>query len=128
MLTIIIGFASGIISGMGIGGGTILIPALVFLTGTRQQIAQSINLIVFIPSAIAALIVHLKKHNIEKGLLLKLAITGCIGAAAGSLLAVKLDSDILKRFFGIFLLVMGFYEIISKSKTKKTDFRKEECK
>lgn len=121
MLTILIGFASGIISGMGIGGGTLLIPALVFLVGVKQQIAQSINLIVFIPSATAALFVHIKKKNIEKGLLLKLAITGCIGAVLGSLLAVNLDSNLLKKIFGAFLFIMGVYEITHKS-------RKEGCK
>lgn len=120
MLTIIISFASGIISGMGIGGGTLLIPALVFLVGTKQQIAQSINLIVFIPTAIAALCVHIKKHNIEKGLLLKLAVTGCAGAVIGSLLAVNLDSSLLKRFFGIFLFIMGIYELTSRSKAKNS--------
>lgn len=111
MLTILIGYASGIISGMGIGGGTLLIPALVFITGIRQQIAQSINLIVFIPSAIAALCVHIKKKNIEKHLILKLAASGCVGAVLGSLLAVNLDSEILKKVFGAFLFVMGVYEI-----------------
>lgn len=125
MLILIIGFVSGIISGMGIGGGTLLIPALVFIVGTKQQIAQSINLIVFIPSAIAALIVHARKHNIEKGLLLKLAITGCAGAVAGSLLAVNLDSDLLKKFFGVFLFIVGVYEITSKCKVKSTSSGKE---
>jgi uncharacterized membrane protein YfcA len=120
MLIMAIGFASGIISGMGIGGGTLLIPALVFIIGTKQQIAQSINLIVFIPSAIAALIVHTRKHNIEKGLLLKLAVTGCIGAVVGSLIAVNLDSEILKKFFGVFLFIVGVYEITSKCKNKST--------
>lgn len=128
MLTIFIGFASGIISGMGIGGGTLLIPALVFIVGVKQQIAQSINLIVFIPSAIAALCVHIRKKNIEKGLLLKLAITGCIGAVLGSLLAVNLDSDILKKIFGTFLFIMGVYEITSKSRIKDSKTRKEGCK
>ncbi|HWR62648.1 MAG TPA: sulfite exporter TauE/SafE family protein [Clostridia bacterium] len=120
MLLIAIGFISGIISGMGIGGGTILIPALVFLVGTRQQIAQSINLIVFIPSAVAALIVHAKKRNIEKGLFLKLVVTGCAGAAAGSLMAVNMDSAILKKIFGIFLFIVGIYEITSKCKVKRS--------
>ena len=124
MLTMIIGFASGIISGMGIGGGTILIPALVFIVGTKQQIAQSINLIVFIPSAIAALFVHIKNHNIEKGLLLKLALTGCAGAVIGSMLAVKLDSDALKKYFGIFLFIMGIYELTSKYKKNDSKSRK----
>lgn len=118
MLLLVIGFLAGIISGMGIGGGTILIPALVFLVGTKQQIAQSINLIVFIPSAVTALIVHKKKHNIEKGLFVKLVITGCIGALTGSLMAVNLDSNILKRVFGVFLFIVGVYEIFSKSKVK----------
>ncbi|MEA4849429.1 MAG: sulfite exporter TauE/SafE family protein [Clostridiaceae bacterium] len=123
MLTILIGFVSGIISGMGIGGGTLLIPALVFIVGTKQQVAQSINLIVFIPSAAAALYVHMKKRNIEKGLLLKLAITGCAGAAIGSLLAVNLNSDILKKCFGIFLFIMGIYEITSSKKKDKNEIR-----
>lgn len=128
MLTLIIGFAAGIISGMGIGGGTLLIPALVFLVGTKQQIAQSINLIVFIPSAIAALIVHARKHNIEKGLFLKLVLTGCLGAIAGSLLAVNLESGLLKKFFGIFLFGVGIYEITSKCKVKNKPSRKEGMK
>jgi uncharacterized protein len=128
MLILLIGFASGIISGMGIGGGTLLIPALVFIIGTKQQIAQSINLLVFIPSAIAALFVHIRKKNIEKGLLLKLAVTGCAGAVLGSLLAVNLDSNLLKKFFGIFLLIMGFYEITSKRKIAGTKAGKEGCK
>lgn len=118
MLTILIGFASGIISGMGIGGGTILIPSLVFFLGTRQQIAQSINLLVFIPSAIAAICVHLRNNNIEKSIIVKLIIFGCIGAVIGSYLAVNLDSDLLKRIFGVFLLIMGTYEIFSKDKKK----------
>jgi len=125
MITILIGFASGIISGMGIGGGTLLIPALVFIVGAKQQIAQSINLIVFIPSAIAALFVHIRKKNIEKGLMLKLAVTGSVGAVLGSMLAVSLDSNILKKVFGAFLLIMGIYEIASKSKIKVP---KEGCK
>ncbi len=115
MITVIAGFAAGIISGMGIGGGTLLIPALIFVAGIKQQIAQSTNLLVFIPSAMAAIFVHIKKRNIEKGLFLRLSITGCIGAAIGSMLAVNINSAHLKKYFGIFLLIMGIYEIASKS-------------
>jgi len=118
MLTVLISFASGIISGMGIGGGTLLIPALILTVGTKQQIAQSINLIVFIPSAIAALFIHMKKKNVEKNLFFRLSVTGCVGAVIGSLLAVNMDSDLLKKFFGIFLLAMGIFEITSKCKSK----------
>ena len=58
-----IGFFSGIISGMGIGGGTILIPALLFLTEVNQQQAQGVNLIYFIPTAVMALITHRKNGH-----------------------------------------------------------------
>ena len=126
MLITLIGFASGIISGMGIGGGTLLIPALTIIIGTKQQIAQSINLLVFIPSAAAALCVHVRKHNIEKGLFFKLTVTGCTGAVIGSLVAVNLDSGILKKVFGAFLFIMGIYEISSGGKERNTKTVKED--
>ncbi len=116
MLITLIAFLSGIISGMGIGGGTILIPTLVFFAGARQQIAQSVNLLVFIPSAVVALTVHIRKGNIEKHLLLKLVALGSIGSVLGSLMAVNLDSELLKKIFGFFLFAMGLYEIRSKCK------------
>jgi uncharacterized membrane protein YfcA len=118
MLAILIGLISGIVSGMGIGGGTILIPSLVFLLGTRQHTAQSINLLVFVPTAITAILVHLKNKNIEKSIIVKLITYGSIGAVIGSYLAVNLESELMKKFFGAFLLIMGVYEIISKDKNK----------
>lgn len=118
MLAILIGLISGIVSGMGIGGGTILIPSLVFLLGTRQHTAQSINLLIFVPTAITAILVHLKNKNIEKSIIVKLITYGSIGAVIGSYLAVNLESELMKKFFGAFLLIMGVYEIISKDKNK----------
>lgn len=105
---------SGIIGGMGIGGGTILIPALTIFLKTPQHIAQSINLISFIPTAIVAIISHLKQGNIEKRITFKLIISGIFGAIIGSYFAIKLPGDILRRMFGVFLLVMGIYEVCCK--------------
>ena len=65
MTLILIGFLSGIIGGMGIGGGTVLIPSLVIFNNIQQQQAQGVNLIVFLPVAIIALITHYKKGNID---------------------------------------------------------------
>lgn len=119
MLVIIIGFFAGIIGGMGIGGGTILIPSLVFFLGTQQQIAQSVNLISFIPTAIVAIFIHLKHKSIETKLVLKLILLGVTGAVVGSFIAVSLDANMLKKFFGAFLFVMGLYEIFSKKNMEK---------
>ena len=114
ILVVLIAVAAGIISGMGIGGGTILIPALIFIEGLNQHQAQGVNLIYFIPTAVIALITHAKNKNIEKKIVLPIVLTGLLGAAAGALIAVKMDASLLKKLFGGFLLIMGLMEIFKK--------------
>lgn len=114
ILLFVIGLASGIISGMGIGGGTILIPALVLFLNPEQHIAQSVNLLFFIPTAVVALFIHIKNKRIDFKMAIPIIIFGFIGAYAGSRLAVSLPGNNLKKWFGIFLLAMGTYEIIRK--------------
>ncbi len=111
---ILTGFFAGIISGMGIGGGTVLIPSLTFLFGLDQLSAQGINLVYFIPTAVIALITHTKNKNIETKILKPLILFGIIGAFCGSFIALSLKPDLLKRLFGIFLLLMGIKEIMNK--------------
>lgn len=119
MLIILISILSGIISGMGIGGGTILIPALTIFLKTPQHIAQSVNLLSFIPTGIVAIISHIKQGNIEKKITFKLILGGILGAIIGSYFAVKLPGNVLRRLFGVFLLVMGIYEVCCKKKCSK---------
>lgn len=116
MLLFLIGLVSGIVSGMGIGGGAILIPALVIFIKPEQHIAQSVNLLFFIPTAVAALIIHIKNKHIDFKMAFPIIITGLFGAYLGSRFAVSLPGNILRKCFGIFLLLMGFYEIIRKEK------------
>lgn len=116
-----VGFCSGIISGMGIGGGTILIPALLFLTELNQQQAQGVNLIYFIPTAITALITHQKKGNLDWKTAKPLALMGLAGAAAGAFLAVSLESQFLRKCFGGFLFLMGLSEVCKKKEKKGDD-------
>ena len=96
------GVLAGIISGMGIGGGTILIPALLFLQDMNQQQAQGINLIYFVPTAVIALITHIKNKNVEVKAVKSIVLTGLIGAAAGAFLAVRMDATLLRKVFGGF--------------------------
>ena len=120
----IIGILSGMISGMGIGGGTILIPALLFLQDMTQQQAQGINLIYFVPTAVIAIVTHMKNKNMELQVIKPITFVGLLGAAAGAFLAVKMDASLLRKFFGGFLLLMGISELY-KSKSKKTEGRKK---
>jgi uncharacterized membrane protein YfcA len=109
---ILIGLASGIVSGMGIGGGAILIPALTIFLDIGQQKAQNINLLYFIPTALIALRIHKKNGNIEKKGLLPLILWALPGAVAGSLIAVNIDANYLRKGFAIFLLAMAAYELM----------------
>lgn len=113
MYVFLIGIIAGIFGGMGIGGGTILIPALIIFIKVDQRTAQSINLISFIPASLVALIIHYKNRNIEKRITKKLIFPGIIAAFIGSLIAIKLNPILLKKIFGIFLFVMGIFEIMS---------------
>lgn len=101
---------------MGIGGGTILIPALTMLFNIEQKVAQNINLIYFIPTASIALFFHIRNKKIEKDIILFIIVGGIIGAIAGSFLAMRLNSLVLKKFFGFFLLIMGLIEFFKKNK------------
>lgn len=104
---------------MGIGGGTLLIPALTIFLKIPQHTAQSVNLLSFIPTAIVAIISHMKQGNIEKKIAFKLILFGILGAIIGSYFAIKLPGNVLRRLFGIFLLVMGIYEVCCKNKCTK---------
>jgi len=109
------GILSGIISGMGIGGGTILIPAITFLSDITQKQAQSINLLCFLPTAAAALFIHAKNKNIETKILKPLLIFGITGAVIGSFAALYIDNSLLKKAFGFFLLAMAVREFFAKT-------------
>ena len=118
---IIAGFLAGIISGMGIGGGTLLIPALLFFTNLTQQQAQGVNLLFFLPTAIIALYTHIKNKNVEKETAKPLIWTGLLGALCGSLLAVFLEPQLLRKIFAGFLFVMGLSEVFHKKTHKKKE-------
>lgn len=126
IMLILIGVMSGIIGGMGIGGGTVLIPALTLFAKTEQHISQSINLIYFIPTAIIAITVHIKNKRVDFKTALPIILSGIAGAIIGSGIAVNFTSSILKNMFAFFLLIMGIYEMFRK--TNPTKMKKKEKK
>ncbi|MGL5641165.1 MAG: sulfite exporter TauE/SafE family protein [Paraclostridium sp.] len=111
MLLILFGFFAGIIGGMGMGGGTILIPALILFLNIDPKMAQSVNLLSSIPMTIFALIIHMKNKNVILKLVIPIATFGILGAIFGSFLANYISSETLKKVFGIFLLIIGLLEI-----------------
>ncbi len=117
-ILLIFGFLAGIIGGMGMGGGTILIPLLTIFMGISQIIAQGYNLIAFLPMSLVAIYIHYKNNLIESKYLLLIIIPGIICAVLGSFLANIIDKDILKILFGVFLIVLSLLEFIKLFKNK----------
>lgn len=114
ILSVLAGFLSGIISGFGIGGGTVLMVYLTAVLSLPQRTAQGINLLYFLPTAAAALLIHRKNSYLEKKAILPAALAGCISAAVFSFIAMYLDTDLLKKLFGGFLIITGISEILKK--------------
>ena len=111
MIEILIGFISGIVSGTGMGGGTILILCLSLFLGLDQKIAQATNLIFFIPTSIAAIYVNMKEKKINLKVAKVIIFWGIIGAAIGAVIAQNIDTKVLKKLFGIFLGFIAIHEI-----------------
>lgn len=104
---VVAGIAGGLIGGMGMGGGTLLIPILTLLLSVGQLEAQAINLIVFIPMAIVTLFIHVKNKLVDfKKLLFSLPLAIAL-AVVGALLVKKIDESILRTTFGVFMLIVG---------------------
>lgn len=121
MIEIITGFISGIISGTGMGGGTILILCLSIFLGIDQKMAQATNLIFFIPTSIAAIYINIKEKNINMDVAKTIIFWGVIGAAVGAIIAQKLEVNLLKKLFGVFLAIIAIHEIYILYKEYKKD-------
>lgn len=110
-MEIIIGIISGIITSIGMGGGTILIVALSVLQNIPQKMAQAANLFFFIPTSITAIALNIKNKNINYKVGCSIVIFGIIGSILGAMLSYKIDSRNLKKYFGIFLIIVTLHEI-----------------
>ncbi len=125
MFEVLIGVVSGIVSGTGMGGGTILIFLLTFVMGAEQRVAQATNLLFFVPTSLIAIIVNLKNKNLDIKTGIIISVFGIFGAIVGANLAIHMDVNILKKCFGIFLSAIAVNEIYSITKKYKKVKNKE---
>lgn len=121
MLEIIFGMISGVVTGLGMGGGTILILFLSLFIGLEQHTAQATNLIFFIPTSIAAIITNIKQKNIDLKLAVNISIFGIVGAIIGSIISNNISSEKLKKYFAIFIFLIALYEVYKLYKGYKNN-------
>lgn len=113
------GLLSGVLSGMGMGGGTVLIPILTLFLSMDQHAAQGVNMLAFLPGAALALFIHRRDGRLKAKTALPLLLWGVIGAIGGAFLATCLDAQWLKKAFGVFLIALAFFQFFQAKKKKQ---------
>ncbi len=113
------GLLCGILSGLGVGGGTLLMVWMTAVMGIAQKSAQGINLLFFLPTAACALVFHIKNRLIRPHIVLPAILAGCVSAAGAAVLATVMDTGLLRRLFGGFLIVVGLTELFSRQRDRK---------
>jgi uncharacterized protein len=107
-LVIPTGIAAGVLSGlMGVGGGIIMIPMMIYLLHIDQKVAQGISLLVIIPVSISGALIHMRKGNVDLRYGKWLALGGVMGSALGGSLAQLCRDSTLRLIFGLFLMAMA---------------------
>ena len=111
------GFCGGFVGGMGMGGGTLLIPLLTLVLGFSQKQAQAVNLVAFLPMAAVALIIHAKKRRVCFREAIWFLPSGVIVGTLGALIMRSFSGRVLRKSFGAFLVLLALVSVIRRLKT-----------
>lgn len=114
LIPLAVGAATGVLSGFGVGGGTLLLVYLTAVAGVDQHLAQGINLLYFLPAGLLALPAHIKNGYVEKKALLPCITAGLVCAALCAWAATGLEADLLRKLFGGFLILIGLRELLGR--------------
>ncbi len=114
VLPLLVGTATGILSAWGVGGGTLLLLVMTLFLGVEQRTAQGINLLYFLPTAGAGLLFHRRSGLLERTVLRRTVPWGLAAAAVGAWAAASMDTTLLRKPFGIYLLVVGVTMLFKK--------------
>ena len=120
------GAIGGVLGGMGMGGGTLLIPILTFFLEVEQKTAQAINLFSFVPMAIIALILHAKNKLIDMKGLLPLTVSAVALSLLGGYILRFINGDMQTKLFGGFLTILAVAKFIMTLKAQKQSKKKED--
>lgn len=99
--------AAGVLSGWGVGGGTLLLLVLTLFLGVEHRTAQAVNMLFFLPAAAMSLFFHRKNGRIDRNVWVRTAIPGAAAALAAAIVALTVDVSLLRKPFGLFLLWTG---------------------
>ena len=112
----IVGGLTGVLSGFGVGGGSLLLVYLTGVAGMEQRLAQGINLLYFLPAAAAALPRHAQNGYLNKKAIFPAVLAGLVCAGVAAWAATRIETELLKKLFGGFLFFIGIKELLGVRK------------
>lgn len=113
------GILLGFLSGLGVGGGSLLMLWLTLIVGMPHSSARTINLLFFIPSAIIASLFRRHQGALDIRKLMPAIIAGCVSAGIFAWLSSRLDISMIKKLFGVLLLMTGLRELFYRPRKAK---------
>ena len=110
LVYLLAGAAGGVLGGMGMGGGTVLIPILTIFCGVEQHLAQSVNLLSFLPMALVALKEHFANGLVDTKGIWWMIVPAVLLSAAGGFFVKELSGNFLRAAFGAFLCLLSLWQ------------------
>lgn len=114
MINFVCGLLAGVFTGLGVGGGLFLIMLLNWVSNFSQLEIQTINLIYYIPTAIFSVWVYSKEKSIDFKIGIKFILLAVVTAVLGAYLAHKIDINLLRKLFAIYLIGIGVFFLVPK--------------
>ncbi len=115
-MALLVGTVLGFLAGLGVGGGSLLVLWLTLVLGMPHNQVRVWNLLFFLPSALISSLFRLKQKQLPIKKILPAMVCGCLFAALGSILSQRIDTGLLKKGFGVLLLITALREIFYKQK------------
>ncbi len=118
-VSVIVATILGFLAGMGVGGGSLLILWLTLVLHTPVETARGMNLLFFLPAALISCLMRGKQGFLHIKNTFPAIFAGCISAAVLTWAAASIDTDILRKPFGILLLITGLRELFYRPRKAK---------
>ena len=115
-VSLAVGIVLGFLTGLGIGGGSLLILWLTLVLGFDQATARGINLLFFLPASAISCAIRCKQGHLNLRLCLPAMVSGCIAAGLASWVSTAVDTALLRKPFGVLLLATGLRELLYRPK------------
>jgi uncharacterized membrane protein YfcA len=116
---LLVGTVLGFLSGLGVGGGSLLLLWLTVVLGADPSTARTINLLFFLPSAVIACTIRCRRGTLKIKPILPAIISGCIAAIIFTFIGSNIDLQLLKKIFGGLLICAGIRELFYRPKNAR---------